>query len=186
MEAKRLDLNGTGINSHVAQAAVSRPVSKSAVNPVDPSSNAILVNKELLSKVLNELKARLPVDHRMPDARDVVDWCVREMGDQVVGAYSAMARREFYKWFGSDVAKSVQLRNDIVDKGKFVDACIIACVYGEAAFTKFCRGLPVAILPPISADEKTKIKQYAAEMAAMKGQEVGVRPAPSFPESENS
>lgn len=184
MEVKKLVLDG----SDPSRAREQVNPAQSAVNTANRAPevhNAILVNKELLSAALAELKAKLPTDHRMPGAREVIDWCVRETGDYVAGVYSTLVRKEVYKWFDSDVAKAVQLRDDILDKGRFVDACIIATVYGEAAVREFCRGIPVAILPTLSAEEKTRIKQSAAEIAAMKGKEVGVRPAPSFPRSEN-
>lgn len=150
-----------------------------------PENKAILVNKELLIAARNELKARLPDDHILPKNRDLLNRVVQEMGDHVVGVYSKVPRRELYKWFDSDVAKLVQSRDDIKDKGRFVDACLLAYVYGEEAVRIYCAGIKVARLPRLSDQEKDQIRSTAAAIAAIEGEELSVRPAPSLAKSEN-
>lgn len=180
MEVNRMSLNNSQPSSSGEQVRP-EPSVVTAAEDAHGVHNAIMVNKQLLDAAREALRDRLPEDHRLPDTREIVDWCVRETGDYVVGAYSTLVRKSFYKWFDSDVARFVQSRDDIADKGRFVDACIIAAVFGEAEFRDLCRSIKVARLPTLSADEKARIKQSAAESAALEGEEVGVRPAPSFP-----
>lgn len=188
-----MNLDG-GTPSRAAQAVQAQQAPQPATSQATPvqksassggSENAILVNKELIIKLKNLAARGLRPLEELPTTRDMVNFVVSEMGDSVRGLYSTLAREECYKWFDSEVAKRVQSMDDIKDKGRFVDACLIAYGWGVEALKKYCVSKIVVGLPPLGNDEKDQMKQIASEMGATRGKLISLRPAASFEGNDN-
>lgn len=143
---------------------------KPSGKPEAPAGNAIYVNRKLLSKLRSALSKGMGPFDKLPPDRDIIDAVVAQMfqvfKDNPV--YSVLPEDpEPYKYFGSQYSAYIgglELR----DKGRFVDACIIAYLSGESGVQRYCTAGRVIRPRRLEEGKRRRIEQTAAEMAASK------------------
>lgn len=138
--------------------------------PEAPAGNAIYVNRKLLLKLRSALSKGMSPFDKLPPDRDIIDAVVAQMfkclKDNPV--YSALPEDpEPYKYFGSQYSAYIS-GLELRDKGRFVDACIIAYLYGEAGVQRFCIAGRVIRPRQLEEGKRRRIEQAAAEIAASK------------------
>lgn len=137
-------------------------------------NNAIPVGKNLLSKLRSVLSQNKADIDRLASDRDILNFVVAQMGQAMMGHYVYFVGTldpNTYRWFDSEQAKIVQGTEEIVDKRRFVEACIIGYIGGPAALNKMCRGSKLIRPRVLTETEKAAIAQKAAEIADTKDTE---------------
>lgn len=108
--------------------------------------------------------------------RDAIDQIVNQVGeelckDPVYSKFGLERDGTNYKYFGSDMSHWVSRNDDLRDKGRFVNACIVYYLYGSEGLKKLC-ARPNKIRPrDLTAQDKLIIETTLAEMPAAKGVE---------------
>lgn len=131
-----------------------------------PERNAILVNKELVGKLRSALRInKSPLD-KLASNRDIISNVLLQMRG-VPNVYSKVQPKEVYKFFDSEIAREIQSDDSIVDKGRYVDAMIIAYLYGPEGIGRYCVGSRVIRPSKLDPGKLARIRSKAAEIAAV-------------------
>lgn len=140
--------------------------------PSDTSKNAIWVSRSLVDCLRSALKRKASPLDILPSDREILDQVVPQMIKAMTTPVYYAGRRDIqnngYKWFNSEVVTYVQSLNILVDKGRFVDACIIGYLYGGKGLAKWCVGSKVIRPRVLGQGEISQISKTAAEIAAAK------------------
>lgn len=145
----------------------------SIANSPDSSANsAIMVSRSLLAQLRSALSVKAKSIDRLPSDREILDFVVSQMVKAFDSPVYYAGKRDMptqgYKWFNSEICKGIQNSEEIVDKGRFVDACIIGYLWGGEGLKKWC--VPSRLIRPrvLGAQEKIIIEKASAEIAAAK------------------
>lgn len=138
------------------------------------SGNAILVDSKILAGVRAWLTQHCtPLDQPCSD-REIIDTIVNQVGELLAHKpfyyCGQVDSSKAYKWFGSDMSRKVSSMNNLRDKGRWVDACLILYQYGQAGLDKWCGQSRKRYPPELTVDRRTRLQ---TSMAAMPDPEAG-------------
>lgn len=152
-----------------------KQVPKGDSTALQSENTAIYVNKKLLVTLRSALKRGASRYDILPSDRNLIDAVVREMSKHIIAnpVYSKVVpgKDDSYKWFDSDVQRQIAGLEAIKNKGRFVDACIIAYVYGEVGMEQYCVGSRVIYPQKLDQDKLRRIANQAAVIADSKSVE---------------
>lgn len=160
------------------------PLSQNAgVKPVNATSNvgnAILVSSQLVKELRSALRKNANSIDKLPSDRELLNEVVSQMIPAMNGNYLyskvRIDKENSYSWFDSEVARKVSAQAGIADKGRFVNACIIAYIWGDVGVAKWC--VPSRLIRPraLTNEEILRIRNKAAEIADAKDVDSGFEP----------
>lgn len=134
------------------------------------AQTATYVNKKLLVNLRSALKKGANNFDSLPSDREIIDHVVREMSRVLIPnpIYSKVVPGvdDRYKYFDSDVHRAVVSSEGIKDKGRFIDACIIAYLFGEVGISKWCVSGRVIYPQKLDQNKLHRIATSAAAIAA--------------------
>lgn len=89
-----------------------------------------------------------------------------------------------YKWFDSEIAQQLQGTPEIVDKGRFVDACIMVYLGREDLIRQYC--VPSRLIRPrqLTEQQRSRIRTISSAIDDAKGVESEFEPMTSLTLSE--
>lgn len=130
-------------------------------------NNAIMVDKKVVESVYSWLSASANKAGRLTypcSKREMIDEIVLQMGNMMSRNpwYFKGDSTDYYKWFDSDIAKAVQNQGSLVDKGRFVAACLIAYKYGEKGLSTWCTRARKVYPPKLNSDQMAIIEKIQA------------------------
>lgn len=132
-------------------------------------NNAILVSRELVEKLRSAVAQRKGPYDRLPSDRMLLDAVLQQMVGALAGrriyCTTVPKQGETYKYFGSDVVSAIRKQTDIMDLGRFVDACIVAYLWGDAGLARYCVGSKVVYPQKLDDEKLARIVKKAAEIA---------------------
>lgn len=137
-----------------------------------PKSNGFLLNKQLVKKLRSVVtRGKRPIDKVCSD-RDLIDHVVAEMyqiwKEHPIYCTTVPEKDATYTWFNASSYEAVRDDESIVDKGRFVDACIIAYIYGTDGVAKWCTSSRVVYPKQLDHQKLLRLQNQAAEMADAK------------------
>lgn len=145
-----------------------------ATASVSDERKAIMVSQKLINLLKISMRGRMKsIDHLAPD-RVLLDDVVRQTKQLAYNGgnpvyYSGKRDENLYKWFDSDEAKSIQAQADILDKGRFVEACLVIYLKGFVAeYLSTSREIHPRTM---TSETKTMIANKLAEMRVAKSAE---------------
>lgn len=149
--------------------------SREGTSSTSKERNAIVVNKKLLDVLRKKLSKELGQFDFLPDNSNLLSAIVREMFDTVQGVYSRLVPppEHQYKWYGTDVVAEIQSMDDIRDKGRFVDACMIAYLFGSEGISRYCQASRVMYPASLPQEGKAAIAKVVSEMTHYKEGQIG-------------
>lgn len=133
--------------------------------------NGILVNRQLIGKVKSALTVQRAAMDRLPSDRVIIDQIIAEVGPVIVGnpVYCKVIpkREDQYLYFGS--AKVDWLRSDackdVRDLGRFVDACMIAYLWGDRGLHEYCIASRLIYPQKLDDEKRQRLQTMVAEIA---------------------
>lgn len=149
------------------------PNGQAAASSLD-EKKAIMVSQKLISLLKTSMRSRMnSIDHLASD-RVLLNDVVRQTrklayngGNPVY--FSGKRDENLYKWFDSDEAKAIQAHVEILDKGRFVEACLVLYLKGfDARYLSISREVHPRTM---TSESKTLIAEKLAEMRDAKSAE---------------
>lgn len=132
------------------------------------AGNAILVNSKILSAIRTAVEQGKSDFDRTISDRDLVRNIVDQVYDHLKlhPVYSTLDPGEAtYKWFGTDTSRKVQQNEDLLNKGRFVDACLLAYYLPNGGWRKYVRASRRICPQQLTESQKISIEQTAAGIA---------------------
>lgn len=141
-------------------------------NKAQGVSNAFLLSKQLISRLRSAVtRGKDPIDKLCSD-RDLVERVVAQTYPMLkltpVYYKQVPVEGQTYKWFNTSHCDLIRDDESIVDKGRFVDACIIAYLFGPEGLTKWCVSSRIVYPKQLEDEKLARIAKRAAEIAVTK------------------
>jgi hypothetical protein len=161
------------------------------VSNAPKGGNGIAVNAKLVADLRTAVKKDGRAIDKLASDRELIEGVVAQMYP-ILGpnpVYCKGGRPEQYQWFDTEHSRKIQAREDLADKGRFVDACIIAWLWGKPGIQKFCISSRVLRPRQLTPQEMAVISQTSAEIAAAKDEDkphVPVTPPEEFGHLDDS
>jgi len=150
--------------------------------------NSILVNGKLIQTLRSALSQGSERFDRLPSTREILNFVVLQTCNELLAhpLYSVLDTEvdQSYKWFDSEVAQKLQNTPKIVDKGRFVDACIIVYLGREDLIKRYC--VPSRLIRPrqLSEQQRSRIRTISSAIDDAKDVESEFEPMTSLTMSE--
>lgn len=139
--------------------------------PAD-SGNAILLDKKFVDRLMSAISKGASSIDKMPSKRSVIDFVVSKTTSAYGGNFiyysGTRDMSDSYKYFGSEISTWVSSNDEIKDKGRFVEACIITYLFGERGMESMCKSSKEIRPRDYDQQKRAGIARKAAEIADAK------------------